>query len=113
LDWDRMVKNVTEPAVQERAETDCLVPGLTGSWTNGISRGWYDFYVSGLTDQYVDIEGLPDGVYELVASADPLGTLDELDETDNQSSLLIQISGDEVDVLEERGHFRVQDADDA
>lgn len=113
LDWDKMLENVTEPAEQERAETDCLVPGVAGSWTNGISRGWYDFYVSALSDQYVDIDGLADGVYELVASADPLGTLTELDETDNQSSLLLRISGDEVDVLEERGHFRVQEDDDA
>lgn len=113
LDWDEMVENITEPAEQERAETDCLIPGVAGSWTNGISRGWYDFYESGLTDQYVDIDGLEDGVYELVASADPLGTLDELDETDNQSSLLLRISGDEVEVLEERAHFRVQEEDDA
>lgn len=113
LDWDEMVENVTEPAEQERAETDCLVPGLAGSWTNGISRGWYDFYVSGLTDQYVDIDGLAPGVYELVASADPLGTLDELDVTDNQSSLLLRISGDDIEVLEERAHYRVQEEDDA
>lgn len=122
LDWDTMPENVTEPAEQERAEADCLVPGLgmafggapgVPAWTNGISRGWYDFYVSGLSDQYVDIAGLADGVYELVASADPLGTLEELDETDNQSSLLLRISGDRVDVLEERGHFRVQEDDDA
>lgn len=114
LDWDTMPENTTDPAEQERAEADCLVPGPTsGSWTNGISRGWYDFYYHGLTDQYVDIDGLPDGVYELVASADPLGTLEELDETDNQSSLLIEISGNDVDVLEERGHYRVQAEDDA
>ena len=94
LDWDRMPENVTEPAEQERAETDCLVPGLglvfspeapggPPAWTNGISRGWYDFYEQQLTDQYVDIDGLPAGTYELVATADPLGTLVELDETDN------------------------------
>lgn len=113
LDWDEMVENITKPADQERAEADCLIPGVAGSWTNGISRGWYDFYYHGLTDQYVDIDGLDDGVYELVASADPLGTLDELDETDNQSSLLLRISGDDVEVLEERGHYRVQEDDDA
>jgi hypothetical protein len=113
LDWDQMIENITEPAEQERAETDCLIPGLAGSWTNGISRGWYDFYYYGLTDQYVDIAGLPDGLYELVASADPLGTLDELDETDNQSSLLLSIEGNDIEVLEERGHFHVQDDDDA
>ncbi|MEK6975135.1 MAG: lysyl oxidase family protein [Candidatus Thermoplasmatota archaeon] len=113
LDWDQMPEPVTEPAAQERAETDCLVPGTAGSWTNGISRGWYDFYYYGLTDQYVDIAEVPDGTYELVASADPLQTLDELDETDNQSSLLLSIAGTNVEVLEERGHYRVQDADDA
>jgi hypothetical protein len=122
LDWDQMVENVTEPAERERAETDCLVPGLgmafggepgVPTWTNGISRGWYDFYQSGLSDQYVDVAGLPDGTYELVASADPLGTLQELDETDNQSSLLLSLHGDSVDVMEERGHFHVQDDDDA
>ena len=113
LDWDEMVEAVTVPAQQERAETDCLIPGAAGTWTNGISRGWYDFYESGLTDQYVDVDGLPDGLYELVASADPLKTLDELDETDNQSSLLIELKGGDVEVVEERGHYRVQDADDA
>lgn len=126
LDWDQMLENVTEPAQRERAETDCLVPGLTAlasqevddashvaTWTNGISRGWYDFYGAYLSDQYVDVAGLPDGTYELVASADPLGTLKELDETDNQSSLLLELRGDTVDVLEERGHFHVQDDDDA
>lgn len=113
LDWGEMEEPVTQPAQQERAESDCLVPGLTtGTWTNGISRGWYDFYWSDLTDQYVDVAGLPDGVYELVASADPLDTLDEIDETDNQSSLLIRLSGNNVEVLEERAHYRVQEKDD-
>lgn len=112
LDWGEMEEPVTSPDQQERAESDCLVPGPTASWTNGISRGWYDFYWSDLTDQYVDVAGLPDGVYELVASADPLGTLDELDETDNQSSLLIRLAGDTVEVLEERAHYRVQETDD-
>ena len=121
LDWDRMAENVTEPAEQERAETDCLVPGLgmafgggagVPAWTNGISRGWYDFYEAQLTDQYVDIDGLPAGTYELVASADPQQTLDETDDTDNQSSLLLRIDGDDVEVLQERAHFRVQEDDD-
>ena len=112
LDWGEMEEPVTSPAAQERAESDCLIPGTTGSWTNGISRGWYDFYWSDLTDQYVDVAGLPDGVYELVASADPLGTLDELDETDNQSSVLLRLAGDDVEVLEERAHYRVQEKDD-
>lgn len=121
LDWDEMREGTTVPADQERAETDCLVPGLgaafSGSteppaWTNGISRGWYDFYEPELTDQYVDIDGLPAGLYELVATADPEHTLAELDPTDNQSSLLLRIAGDDVQVVEERGHFRVQDDDD-
>lgn len=112
LDWGEMEEPVTVPSEQERAESDCLIPGTTGSWTNGISKGWYDFYWSDLTDQYVDVAGLADGVYELVASADPLGTLDELDETDNQSSVLIRLAGDTVEVLEERAHYRVQEKDD-
>ncbi|MEA3135735.1 MAG: hypothetical protein QOC71_16, partial [Thermoplasmata archaeon] len=121
LDWDKMVENVTIPATRERAETDCLIPGLgmafggtpgVPAWTNGISRGWYDFYESQLTDQYVDIDGLPAGTYELVASADPLQTLDETDDSDNQSSLLLSIDGNDIQVLEERAHFHVQDVDD-
>ena len=123
LDWDTMPENVTEPADQERAETDCLVPGMglvsspeapdgPPAWTNGISRGWYDFYEPVLTDQYVDIAGLPKGTYELVATADPADTLDETDETDNQSSLLLSIDGEDIRVLEERAHYRVQDEDD-
>lgn len=112
LDWGEMEEATTRPAAQERAEADCLIPGTTLSWTNGISRGWYDFYWSDLTDQYVDVAGLPDGVYELVASADPLDTLDELDENDNQSSVLLRLAGDDVEVLEERAHYRVQEKDD-
>lgn len=123
LDWDKMPEAVTVPAEQERAEADCLIPGLSllfggspspqsATWTNGISRGWYDFYEPYLTDQYVDIDGLAAGVYELVATADPGHTLDELDVTDNQSSLLLRIAGTDVEVLEERGHYRVTEDDD-
>lgn len=111
LDWDRMVEQETEEGAGGYAETDCLVP-LQDGWSNGISAGWYDFYSSGLTDQYVDVAGVPDGVYEYVSVADPNGSLDEADPHDNAASVLIRLTGNSVEVLEKRGWYRVQDVDD-
>ena len=75
----------------------CNVPSREdGSFVMGISRGWSDIYTWDLPDQYVEITGLGDGLYELVSDADAAGRLKESDESDNSRSVFLEISGDEV-----------------
>jgi hypothetical protein len=49
----------------------------------GISTGWSDPYSWTLPDQRIDISGLPDGRYRLVAVADPQNWFRESNERDN------------------------------
>lgn len=68
-------------------------------WVTGVSPGWFDRYWSGLSDQYVEVTGLDDGTYELVATANGGGTLVEATLEDNAAGAILAISGDEVQVL--------------
>ncbi len=65
----------------------------------GVSAGWYDLYMHYLPDQYVDMAGVPDGVYELVNVADPDGTLAESDVSDNEASVVFKLTGNDVEIL--------------
>jgi len=51
----------------------------------GLSPGWSDPYQWYLEDQSVDISGMPDGRYRLLAVADPDGWIQESDETNNET----------------------------
>jgi len=80
----------------------CLDPASSASgeaWYTGVSPGFTDFYGWYLPDQYVEISGLPDGVYELVSIADGYGTLVESDTSDNAASAVFRLHGDRVEVL--------------
>ncbi len=39
--------------------------------TMGVSPGWVDIYKADLYDQWIDVTGIPDGLYYLVIEADP------------------------------------------
>jgi lysyl oxidase len=79
----------------------CQLPNYhdeEGDWVEqGIDAGWADVYNWFLADQFIDITGLPDGVYRLEVIADPNDTLLESDETDNARSTWICIAGMDVD----------------
>ena len=64
----------------------------------GMSVGWSDPYFWQLEDQSVDITGLADGGYRLTAVADPDGWLSEVDETNNETWVELQI-GTQADGL--------------
>ncbi|MAE65573.1 MAG: hypothetical protein CMJ18_14995 [Phycisphaeraceae bacterium] len=49
----------------------------------GISRGWADIYSRGLENQYVNVSGVPNGIYHLEIIIDPENKLIEADETNN------------------------------
>lgn len=85
----------------------CFVPDPL-SWLMGVTVGWYDYYDYGLDEQYVEISGVADGVYELVSTADNDNTLLESTDLDNAASVILRLTGDEVDVLKERGYYRVE-----
>lgn len=106
LDWGRMQEEEAEEEAGGRAEQDCLLPGSEG-WSMGISAGHFDFYWSGLTDQYLEASGVGDGLFELVAVADFDDWLVESDESDNRASVLLRIEGDDVQVLERRGWYEI------
>ncbi len=121
LDWDRIPNSPVPYGSYEYGYTECLVPGsrIPGSlipdgrlpdptaWRMGVSVGWYDLYTWDLDEQYVEISGVPDGVYELVSTADVEETLEEEVEVDNTASVVLRLTGSSVQILEERGIYRV------
>jgi len=51
----------------------------------GLSVGWADPYTWLLPDQRIDVTGLREGDYRLIATVDPDGWFDETDEADNDA----------------------------
>ena len=63
-----------------------------GNVKQGMSVGWGDTYGSYLAGQSIDVTGLDDGVYNLIIQIDPQSRLLELDDTDNSSCVLLDLS---------------------
>jgi hypothetical protein len=78
---------------------DSSVPGYSpvgqyrtcGATVQGLTPGWADVYNKELTDQWVDITGVPDGTYWLEAEVDPENLIEEADETNNVGRILVAI----------------------
>ena len=66
---------------------------------NGISVGWADVYNWFLADQYIEISGVPDGVYVLETVANPTRTVHETSYADNAVRVTIRLRGDTVDLV--------------
>ena len=64
-----------------------------GGLTQGISVGWRDIYSSGLTDQWIDVTNVPPGSYWLESIVDPDNLVQESDETNNTTRILINYVG--------------------
>jgi hypothetical protein len=62
----------------------------------GISPGFGDDYVPTKEGQYVDVTGLPAGLYELVHVANPGRTLVESDYGNNEASVLVDLPAGDV-----------------
>lgn len=80
---------------------DCNLPenvALDGPmWmVQGIDVGWADLYTWNLADQYIDITGIADGVYELEQVANPTGSVIEQTRDDNAASTVVCLRGDTV-----------------
>jgi len=66
-------------------------PNIT-SFLMGLSVGWGDKYHANLPDQFIDISGLANGKYRLVATADPLGRFAEIGNANNGTWVDLSIS---------------------
>lgn len=67
----------------------------------GLTVGWGDKYGYNLAGQEIDLNGVPDGYYWLVSTADAEQRLAETDETNNCAAAKIEIRGTSV---YDRGH---------
>ncbi|MEX2303407.1 MAG: lysyl oxidase family protein [Bryobacterales bacterium] len=80
---------------------NCLFPfssdGVSDLYVQGITAGWTDVYDWYLPDQYIEVSGVPDGIYILDTIADPDGVLVEARETNNCSSVYIRLSNVDSD----------------
>lgn len=76
-------------------------PAYTQCGTNvqGISVGWADIYSANLFDQWIVIDGVPDGRYWVSMVANPDLVLRESNTADNRASTLIDIRGSRVRVI--------------
>ena len=69
------------------------------SMVNGIAVGWADVYNWFLADQYIEITGVPDGIYIIETEANPENTVRETTKDDNKASTTIRLTGDTVEVV--------------
>ncbi len=67
----------------------------------GIGRGWGDIYTWDLPSQYIEISGVPDGVYDLVSVANPDHGLLVGSSRGADSATRIRLRGSTVTVLRE------------
>lgn len=77
-----------------------------GRGLQGISPGWVDVYTYDLPGQYIDITGLPDGVYAIRLVVDPENYILERRDDNNIVRLNLEIRGRQVRVLEDEGEYR-------
>jgi hypothetical protein len=91
---------VDSGCVDEAASTGTTRPLGT---TMALNTGWADLYSWSQDGMYVDWSQGTDGLYLVRAEADSEGWINESNEADNASYALIEITGEEVRVLE-RGY---------
>ena len=62
----------------------------------GISIGWADYYHYALPGQWVDATGLPDGQYWLEVVIDPYNVVQESDDSNNTTRILVDLTVPDV-----------------
>jgi len=66
----------------------------------GITVGCGDIYSSSLQCQWVDVTGVPDGIYDITVTTNPDGEIDELNLDNNSATVRIEMVGDTLTVLD-------------
>ena len=85
-------------------QPDCNVPSTPGAPTDaainmGVSPGWGDIYTWDTPDQFIDITTTPDGVYDIVARANPNGDLVLGDPSQECGATRIRLTADAATVV--------------
>lgn len=62
----------------------------------GITPGWVDRYNWTLADQYLEVSGVPDGLYRLTVVADPGHLVIEAGRGNNEASVVLRLAGGDV-----------------
>jgi hypothetical protein len=71
-----------------------------GIWeTMGITRGWGDVYTWDLPSQFIEVTGVPDGVYEVINEANPDQGILEMASGSRSAATRICIQGSDVKEL--------------
>ncbi len=87
--------------------TECFAPvAEDNDWAMGLASNWYDEYPWVLSDQYVDVTGVEDGVYALCSIVNQDGTLVESDAGNNEACAVFRLTGDAVEVLSEEPYHK-------
>ena len=86
----QIVDNKNPFYVPRRSYLDC------GQRLQGLSAGWGDRYKASLDGQSLELNGLADGIYALVSTANPTGILLESDTDNNSATAYIEIHGNQV-----------------
>lgn len=88
----------TSYGLYDNDDYNTALPGAPGSpqYTGfsqylGISVGWADLYGKNLPGQHIEVTGLPDGQYWLEAEIDPYNLLQESDDTNNITRVLVDL----------------------
>ncbi len=94
--FDESPYDLTLPnAPQERQYAAC------DEEIQGLSVGWVDTYHPALEGQALDTTGLPDGRYQLRVAVNPAQHILESDYDGNETTTTIEISGNDVLILED------------
>jgi hypothetical protein len=76
---------------------DCLLPVSKDEANNyfaqGVTKGWRDVYEWYLPHQYIEVTGVPDGIFILETMADPENQIEEENKANNCVSIYIRLSG--------------------
>ena len=93
--------NIRQPFPGVTANAD-VVHGRGGNSCGsiqGISAGYSDVYSASLDDQWIDVTNVPDGTYTLEIITDPDNNIEELDETNNRTSITVRLQNGTVTAL--------------
>ena len=74
--------------------------GLGPQQVVGISAGWKDIYSWNLPDQFVEISGVPDGLYGLTLHLDPNDVFVEADENNNSVCVVLRLEGFKAELVD-------------
>lgn len=94
---------ILDLTVHNSSHPDFVNPGFyssCGASVQGLTPGWADIYSRNLTDQWVDVTGVPDGQYWLEAEVDPDNHILEADETNNIERIQVTLGASSPGTLD-------------